>query len=66
MSGHSENSSSPTELLKIEGVGDKKSTALIKEFKSLKKIKAAEVEEIANIKEIGSSLAKKIYDYLHK
>jgi len=55
-----------TELLKIEGIGDKKSTALIKEFKSLKKIKSVSIEEIANIKEIGSSLAKKIYDYLHK
>ena len=54
------------ELLKIEGIGDKKSTALIKEFKSIKKIKSASIEEIANIKEIGVYLAKKIYDYLHK
>lgn len=66
LGGRYRKSALATELLKIEGVGDKKSTALIKEFKSLKKIKAAEVEEIANIKEIGSSLAKKIYDYLHK
>ncbi|HPY88597.1 MAG TPA: excinuclease ABC subunit UvrC [Spirochaetota bacterium] len=66
LSGRYRKSALATELLKIKGVGDKKSTALLKKFKSLKRIKAAEVEEIASIKEIGSSLAKKIYDYLHK
>lgn len=48
----------------ISGIGDKKRTALLKKFGSVAKIKKASVKEIAEVKGINLSLAKKIKEEL--
>ena len=48
----------------ISGIGDKKRTELLKKFGSIKKIKEASIEEIAEIKGINLKLAQKIKDEL--
>ena len=50
-------------LESIPGVGAKTATTLLKKFKSVKRIKAAKTEELAQL--IGPTLAKKIYEHLH-
>ena len=50
----------------IEGIGDKKRTALLKKFGSVNKIKEASIEEIMEVKGINESLAKKIKEELEK
>lgn len=49
----------------VDGLGPAKQKALRAEFSSLKKMRAATVEELQNTKGIGSALAQKIYDALH-
>lgn len=44
----------------ISGIGEKKRTELLKKFGSVKKIKEAQVEEIAEVKGINLKLAQKI------
>src|SRR5574344_1017371 len=53
-----------SELDSIKGIGDKTKTALLKEFKSVKHIKVADLQEITKC--IGSSKAEIIYNYFHK
>ena len=50
----------------IEGIGEKKRTALLKKFGSVAKIKEASIEEISKIKGINVELAKKIKEELEK
>ena len=50
----------------IEGIGEKKRTALLKQFGSVNKIKEASIEEIMKVKGINESLAKKIKEELEK
>jgi excinuclease ABC subunit C len=50
-------------LESIPGIGEKTATNLLKKFKSVKRIKAATIEELSQI--IGPILAKKIYGHLH-
>ena len=50
----------------IEGIGEKKRTALLKTFGSVAKIKEASIEEISKIKGINVELAKKIKEELEK
>ena len=50
----------------IEGIGEKKRTALLKKFGSLAKINDASIEEISEIKGINVELAKKIKEELEK
>ncbi len=52
-----------SELLNIEGVGQKRVDALFKHFKSLKKIKSASVEELSSVKGIDKKTAENIYLY---
>ena len=52
-----------TELETINGVGEKTIVALMKKFKSVKRIKQATLEELE--KEIGFSKAQKIYKEFH-
>ena len=47
-------------LTEIPGIGEKKAKILLKEFKSLKKIKEASEEELASVKGISKSDAKAI------
>lgn len=53
-------------LTKIDGIGDAKAKLLLKAFGGIGKIKTATVEEIAAVKGIGESDARKIFDYYHQ
>ncbi|MBO5421639.1 MAG: excinuclease ABC subunit UvrC [Clostridia bacterium] len=53
-------------LTKIEGVGEKKSKALLKHFKTVSAIKEASVEELCNAEGINRSTAQKVYNYFRK
>lgn len=55
-----------SELIKIEGIGEKKINILYKEFKSLKKIKETSKEELSMAKGISTKDAENIYNYFHK
>lgn len=50
-------------LEQIPGVGEKTATQLLKKFKSVKRIKAANIETLTQV--TGASMAKKIYEHLH-
>jgi excinuclease ABC subunit C len=52
-----------SELSEIRGISDKTAQKLFSELKSIQKIKASSIEELANI--IGESKAKLIYDFYH-
>ena len=53
-------------LDEIEGVGGKRRAALLKEFGSVARLRAAEPEEInARVPGLGAALAKRIYRHLH-
>ena len=53
-----------SELDEIEGIGEKRKRLLIAHFGSLEALKAAEVEQIANVEGIGEKIARKIFDQL--
>jgi len=53
-------SSIATELLNIEGLGEKRVTALLRRFGSAKRLRAASIEEIAEVAGIGKALAESI------
>jgi excinuclease ABC subunit C len=48
----------------IEGIGEKKRTALLKEFGTVNKIKEASIEDLCKVKGINEELAKKIKEEL--
>ena len=48
----------------IDGIGEKKRTALLKKFGSVKKIKEAKIEELEEVKGINRALAEKIKNEL--
>ena len=50
-------------LTQINGIGEQKAKALFKEFKTIKAIKSASVEELQKVKGINRDLAEKIYLY---
>lgn len=52
-----------TSLKKIEGIGEKKASLLLVNFKTLANIKKATPEELASIKGISKKDAQKIYEY---
>ena len=47
----------------IEGVGEKTAQQLLKNFKSVKRIKEASVDSLSEV--VGMSKAKKIYESFH-
>lgn len=53
-----------SELDTIKGIGEKSKSALLKEFKSVKRIREANLEQLSNI--IGESKAKIIFEALKK
>ena len=53
-----------SELDDITGVGPARRRALLRHFSSLKRVKAAEVAEVAAVEGIGPKLAKQIHDAL--
>ena len=52
-----------SELESIEGIGEKTAEVLLKNFKSVKRIKEATIENLA--KTVGMAKAKKIYETFH-
>ena len=48
----------------IDGIGEKKRTALLKKFGSVKKIKEAQIEDLIQVKGINLALAEKIKEEL--
>ena len=52
-----------TSLTKIEGIGEKKATALLLNFRTLAKIKNATPEELSAVKGITKKDAQNIYEY---
>lgn len=53
-------------LTKIEGIGEKKSKALLKHFKTVTAVKEANVDELCKVEGINQATAQKIYDYFRK
>ena len=47
----------------IEGIGEKTITELLKQFKSVKRVKEASLESLVTV--IGASKAKKVYEHFH-
>lgn len=52
-----------SELLNIDGIGDKKRKDLMMHFKSINAIKNAEIDELCKVKGISEKYAKNIYEY---
>lgn len=53
-------------LTQINGIGEQKAKALFKEFKTIKAIKSASVEDLQRAKGINKDLAEKIYLYYNE
>lgn len=53
-------------LTKIEGIGEKKAKALLKQFKTISAIKTANVDELCKAEGINRATAQKVYDYFRK
>ena len=53
-----------SELDSVEGIGEKTKTTLLSHFKSLKRIKAASMEELIEL--VGKSRAEKLFTQIHK
>jgi excinuclease ABC subunit C len=49
----------------IEGIGEKRRRALMKHFQSLDEIKAATMEELAQVENMNKLAAKQVYDFFH-
>ncbi len=54
-----------SELEQIEGVGEKRRAALFRHFKSMKQIREASVEALAQTKTVDRRTAERIYAYFH-
>lgn len=52
-------------LMSIEGIGEKKAAALLKELKTVSKIKAASVKELSEVRGISRKDAERIHEYFN-
>lgn len=52
-------------LKEINGVGDKTVKALLKQFRTVAAVKAADEEQLASVKGVNKAAAKNIYDYFN-
>lgn len=52
-------------LMSIEGIGEKKAAALLKELKTVSKIKAASAKELSEVRGISSKDAERIHEYFN-
>lgn len=52
-------------LMSIDGIGEKKAAALLKELKTVSKIKAASVKELSEVRGISSKDAERIHEYFN-
>ena len=58
--------STSSELLNIPGIGKKRVASLLKSFKSVDKIKNANLDELKSVKGITENVAENIFYYLKK
>lgn len=56
-------SSFTSSLLKIDGIGEKKAKALMKQFKTISAIKEASVDELSAVNGISKANAKSVYQF---
>ena len=52
-------------LMKIDGVGEKRAKNLFIHFKTMKSIEDASIDELEAVNGINASVAKNIYEYFH-
>ena len=52
-------------LVEIDGVGEKTAAALLKHFKTLKAISAAEVRDLAAVKGVSKKAAENVFAHFH-
>lgn len=52
-------------LMSIDGIGEKKAAALLKELKTVSKIKAASVKELSEVRGISRKDAERIHEYFN-
>ena len=62
----SEKASLEMQLCEIEGVGKTRAVALLKAFKGINEIAAANVEQLCKVKGITKTVAQNIYDFFRK
>ncbi len=55
-----------SELDKINGIGEKRRKALLTTFKTIDKIKEADVDELMNVKEMDRKSAESVYNYFRR
>lgn len=55
-----------SELDEIPGIGEKRKSALIEHFKSIEKIKSAEIEELISVKGMNKTCAKAVYEHFRE
>ncbi len=55
-----------SELDKIDGIGEKRRKALLTTFKTIDKIKEADVDELMKVKEMDRKSAQSVYDYFRR
>jgi excinuclease ABC subunit C len=55
-----------SELDAIPGVGEARRTALLSHFGSLKQVRSANIEEIAEVQGVGPAVAERIHAFLHQ
>lgn len=53
-------------LQDVEGIGEKRRIALHKKFKSMDNLKTATVSDIASTDGMNTTIAKRLFDYLHE
>lgn len=58
-------SSFSSSLLQIDGIGPKKAKALLKHFKTIAKLKEAQLDEMEKVPGIGAKDAKAVFAYFH-
>lgn len=54
------------ELTEIQGIGEAKARALLKEFKTKQRMKEATVEELKKAAKVGEDKAKELYDFIRE
>ena len=54
-----------SELDNIQGIGNKRKLALLKEFKTIDNIRKASVEELLTVNEMNKKAAINVYNYFH-
>ena len=52
-------------LTKCEGIGQKRAAEIFRHFKTIKAIRAADVDALAAVKGVSRPAAEKLYEFLH-